>query len=46
MHSLAGTKMERLAPIALLTPLYWMFIGAASIASLFKSTKHWGKTVR
>ena len=46
MHSLAGTKMERLAPLALLVPLYWMFIGVASIASFFKSTKYWGKTVR
>jgi len=46
MHSIAGTEVERYAPLALTAPLYWMFLGVAAIASFFKSTKYWGKTVR
>lgn len=46
MHSLANTKMERSAPLALIVPLYWIFIGAAAISSFFRSTKFWGKTER
>jgi len=46
LHSLAGTDMERSAPLALIVPIYWIFIGAAAITSFFKSTKFWGKTER
>jgi len=46
MHSIAGTDMERYAPLALTAPFYWIFLGAAAVASFFKSTKFWGKTVR
>jgi len=46
LHSLAGTKMEPNAPLALTVPIYWIFIGAAAIVSFFKSTKFWGKTER
>jgi len=46
MHSLANTKMERSAPLALIVPLYWIFIGAAAISSFFRSTNFWGKTER
>jgi len=46
MHSIARTKMERNAPLALTIPLYWIFVGAAAIASFFRSPKFWGKTER
>jgi len=46
MHSIAGTEMERQAPLALTAPLYWIFIGLAAVASFFRSPRYWGKTVR
>ncbi len=44
--SIADTEAEKHVPTALLAPLYWLFVGAASLASFFRNTKDWGKTVR
>lgn len=50
MHSIAGTKMEKYAPLAMTIPLYWMFLGAIATLGLFKSllrkSHEWGKTER
>ena len=46
MHSIAGTEMERNAPLALTAPVYWIFLGLAAVASFFRSPRYWGKTVR
>lgn len=50
MHSIAGTKMEKYAPLAITIPLYWMFLGAIATLGLFKSLlrkgHEWGKTER
>ena len=34
------------APMALLMPLYWVFVGFCSICSFFRGTADWGKTER
>ena len=46
MHCIAGTDMERYAPLALTAPFYWIFIGLAAVASFFRSPRYWGKTER
>lgn len=46
VHALSCAGKIRYAPIALCVPLYWMFAGACAVASVFRGTKHWGKTER
>jgi cellulose synthase/poly-beta-1,6-N-acetylglucosamine synthase-like glycosyltransferase len=46
IHALWCAGMIRYAPVALCLPLYWMFVGACAVSSLFRGTAHWGKTER
>jgi len=46
LHSVIGTEVEGGAWLAVALPFYWMFLGMAALASVFKSTRRWGKTER
>jgi cellulose synthase/poly-beta-1,6-N-acetylglucosamine synthase-like glycosyltransferase len=46
VQSLVDTEEEKKAPIAILQPLYWIFLGVASFASFFRGTKVFGRTER
>jgi cellulose synthase/poly-beta-1,6-N-acetylglucosamine synthase-like glycosyltransferase len=46
MRALADSPFERYAPLSLIVPFYWFFIGIVAMVSFFKSTKVWGKTER
>jgi cellulose synthase/poly-beta-1,6-N-acetylglucosamine synthase-like glycosyltransferase len=43
-QSIVDTEKEKLAPLSILLPVYWMFLGMASFASFFRSTKYFGRT--
>ena len=46
LQTLRSLGMSRSAPLVLLLPYYWSFIGFAATCSFFKNTTHWGKTER
>lgn len=46
LRTLRSLGMSRSAPLVLLLPYYWSFIGFAATCSFFKDTTHWGKTER
>lgn len=46
LRTLRSLGMSRSAPLVLLLPYYWSFIGFAAMCSFFKNTTHWGKTER
>ena len=46
LRTLRSLGMIRSAPLVLLLPYYWSFIGFAATCSFFKDTTHWGKTER
>ncbi len=45
-EALVDTKYERYAPLAILSPLYWLFLGFAAFASFFRGTRVFGRTER
>jgi len=46
LRTLRSLGLGRSAPLVLLLPYYWSFIGFAATCSFFKNTTHWGKTER
>ena len=46
LRTLRSLGMSQSAPLILLLPYYWSFIGFAATCSFFKDTTHWGKTER
>ena len=46
LRTLRSLGMIQSAPLVLLLPYYWSFIGFAATCSFFKNTTHWGKTER
>ena len=46
LRTLRSLGMSQSAPLVLLLPYYWSFIGFAATCSFFKDTTHWGKTER
>ncbi len=45
-RAVIDTEYEPLAMSAALAPLYWLFLGVASVASFFRGTKVFGRTER
>jgi len=46
VHVTWSIKLLDHAPMALLMPFYWIFVGFCSICSFFRGTSDWGKTER
>jgi len=41
-----SNRMLQYAPLAIILPFYWIFVGFCSICSYFRGTTDWGKTER
>jgi cellulose synthase/poly-beta-1,6-N-acetylglucosamine synthase-like glycosyltransferase len=46
MRALSDSPYEKYAVLALILPVYWIFLGATAIAAFFKSSTYWGRTER
>ncbi len=46
LYSIADRPLENKVFYVYLTPIYWIFTGAAALSSFFKDGKNWDKTTR
>lgn len=46
LYSIADKRLEDRVLYVYLSPIYWLFIGAAALSSFFKDTSNWDKTKR